>query len=76
LVAGWRKAGKAASPKAPQKIAPRHAVVLVTRPAEKMAEEQRQLLDRIVGQCPEGSDLGRMALTFSNALMASESVTV
>jgi transposase len=73
LVAGWRKSGKAASSKAPRRIAPRHAAILVTRPAEKMTEEQRQLLDRISGQCPEVSDLRRMALAFRDALMANES---
>ena len=34
FVAGWRKTGKAASPKAPERIAPKHAAILVTRPAE------------------------------------------
>lgn len=45
FVAGWRKAGKAASPSSSQRIAPRHAAILVTRPAEKMTDEQQQLLD-------------------------------
>jgi len=64
FVAGWRKRRKAASPKAPHRIAPRHAAILVTRPTEKMTEEQRRLLDAIMGQCPEVSDLRRMALAF------------
>jgi transposase len=73
FVAGWRKTGQATSPRSPQRIAPRHAAILVTRPAEKMTGEQRQLLDRIVGQCPEVFDLRQIALTFREALMADES---
>jgi transposase len=73
FVAGWRKPGKTASSKAPQRIAPRHAAILVTRPAEKMTEDQRRLLEDIMGQCPEVSDLRRMALAFREALMGNES---
>jgi transposase len=73
FVAGWRKTGKAVSPKSPQRIAPKHAAILVTRPANKMTEEQRRLLDRIVGQCPEVFDLRQLALSFREALMADES---
>jgi transposase len=73
FVAGWRKTGKAATPNAPERIAPKHAAILVTRPAEKMTDEQQQLFDRITVQCPEAFDLRRLALDFRAALTADDS---
>jgi len=48
FVAAWRIMGNVTAPNAPDKVAPRHAAILVTRPAEKMTDEQRHLLTRIV----------------------------
>ena len=73
FVAGWRKTGKAASPKAPERISPKHAAILVTRPADQMKDEQQQLLDRIAMQCPDVIDLRRIALGFRAALTADDS---
>ncbi len=73
FVSGWRKTGKAASRKAPERIAPRHAAILVTRPADKMSEEQQQLFDRITIQCPDVIALRKLALDFRDALTAAES---
>lgn len=67
-VAGWRATGKAASSKAPERISPKHAAILVTRPADQMKEEQQQLFDRLAIQCPEIVDLRRIALSFRTAL--------
>jgi len=53
--------------------APKHAAILVTRPAEKMTDEQQQLFDRITAQCPEVSDLRQLALGFRAALTADDS---
>ncbi len=42
FVSGWRtNTGKPPSPKAPERVAPRHAAILVTRPADKLSDEQR-----------------------------------
>ncbi len=73
FVAGWRKTGKAASPKAPQRIAPKHAAILVTRPADQMKDEQQQLFDRIAMQCPDVIHLRKTALGFRAALTADDS---
>jgi transposase len=73
FVSGWRITGKPATAKAPERIAPRHAAILVTRPAEKMSDEQRQLFERIACQCPEVIGLRRLALDFRDALKADES---
>jgi transposase len=73
FVAGWRKTGKATSPDAPQRISPKHAALLVTRPADKINDEQQQLLDRIQTQCPEIVDLRNISLGFRAALVADDS---
>lgn len=74
LVSGWRKTGKATRPKASERIAPRHAAILVTRPAEKMSDEQQQLFDRITIPCPEVIALRKLALDFREAMKADDSI--
>src|ERR1051325_11075352 len=44
LVAGWRKTGKSAAPKAPERISPKHAAILVTRAADQMTEAQQTIV--------------------------------
>lgn len=73
FVSGWRTTRKPTSPKVPERIAPRHAAILVTRSADKMSEDQRQLFERIVNQCPEVLVLRKLALNFRDALKADES---
>jgi transposase len=73
FVAGWRKIGKVASPKAPERVSPKHAAILVTRPEDQMTDEQQQLFDRITIQCPEVINLRLIALRFRAALTAEES---
>jgi transposase len=74
FVADWRKTGRAARPKSPERISPKHAAILVTRAADRMTDEQQQLLNRITDQCPEVSDLRRIALAFRAALTADKSI--
>jgi transposase len=73
FVADWRKTGQATSTKAAKKISPRHAAILVTRPADQLKHEQQQLLDRIALQCPEIIALRKLALGFRAALAAADS---
>ncbi len=73
FVADWRRSGKATKRKASERIAPRHAAILVTRPADKITDEQQKLFDRITTQCPEVIDLRRIALSFRAALKADDS---
>jgi transposase len=72
FVSGWRKTGKPTAPKAPQRIAPKHAAILATRTADQMTEEQRMLFDRIAVQCPDAIPLRNFALHFQQALSSSE----
>jgi transposase len=73
LVADWRKTSIAARPKAPERISPQHAAILVTRPLDQMKDEQQRLFDRIATQCPEVVDLRQIALAFRAGLKAGES---
>jgi len=70
LVSGWRSSGKPISAKAPERIAPKHAAILVTRAADKITVQQQELLDRIMVQCPDVYDLRNIALAFRAALKA------
>jgi transposase len=72
LVAGWRKT-KSVQPNLPERIAPKQAALLVTRPAEQLTEEQQQLLDRLALSCPEILPLRQVALEFRTALQADNS---
>ena len=70
MLAGWRTSGKPTSAKAPERIAPKHAAILVTRAADKMTTQQQELLDRIMVQCPDVYDLRNIAIAFHAALKA------
>jgi transposase len=72
LVASWRKNGKSSSPKAPERISPKHAAILVTRAADQMTEAQQRLFDRISAQCPDVIDLRQTALAFRGALTGGD----
>jgi transposase len=73
LVAGWRNTRKAASPKAPERISPKHAAILVTRPPDQLTDDQAHLLERIAAQCPDVVNLRRIALSFRGALTGENS---
>jgi transposase len=73
FVADWRKRGKATSTKAAQRISPRHAALLVTRPADQIKDEQQQLLDRLAVQCPAIIELRKLSLGFRAALVTDDS---
>ena len=70
FVADWRSKGPSKRSPSPEKIAPKHAAILVTRAADKMTTEQQTLLERIMLQCPDVYDLRNIALAFRSALKA------
>jgi transposase len=74
FVADWRTTGRTARPNAPERISPKHAAILVTRAADQMTDEQKQLFARITNQCPEVGDLRRIALAFRTAITAENSI--
>jgi hypothetical protein len=62
FVSSWRPTGKPKSPRAPQRIAPKHAAMLGTCPADQMTNDQQQLFDRIRTCCPDALLLRSLAL--------------
>ena len=72
LLAGWRKTGTV-KPNVSDRIAPKHAAILVTRPAAQMTEEQQQLLERLAVECPDVIPLRKVALDFRTALQGDNS---
>lgn len=71
-VSRWRKPGNPTAPEAPQRIAPKHAAILVTRPADRMSTEQQALFDRITNECPDVVTLRKISLAFREALTSQE----
>ena len=72
LVAKWRKTDKATFTKAAERISPRHAAILVTRPADQITDQQQQLLERLARQCPAIIDLRKIALSFRAVLATAD----
>jgi transposase len=70
FVAEWRSPSQSTRTRAPERIAPKHAAILVTRAADQTTSEHQQLLDRLTVQCPEVYDLRNIALGFRAALKA------
>ena len=58
------------------RITPKHAAILVTRPIEKMTDEQQQLFDRILAQCPDVQALRQVSVAFRAALTADNSAQI
>jgi transposase len=73
FVSGWRNSRKSAQPQAPQRIAPKHAAILVTRKPEQLSTSQQFLLDRLAVECPDSTRLRRMSLDFREALTSGDS---
>jgi transposase len=72
LVAAWRKTGPVRA-SAPERIAPKQAALLLTRPADQLTDEQQQLLDRLAIPCPVILPLRPVALEFRAALQDDNS---
>ena len=68
-LAGWRNTGRPSGKlNRPERIAPRHAAILVTRPRDQITGEQQTLLDRLTIVCPDIIRLRDLALAFRDAL--------
>lgn len=74
FVSGWRKSGKPVMPHLAQRVAPRHATILVTRPPDQLSPSQQRLLDRLAIECPDAVRIRRMSLDFREALSCGDSL--
>ena len=69
FVATWRPTGRQpVKPGMPERVAPKHAAILTARAPDKISEEQQNLLDRLMINCPDIIRLRCLALSFSDAL--------
>ena len=77
FVAGWRPSGKPSQKlKTPERVAPKHAAILASRPPDQMTEEQQTLLDRLIGACPDIIRIRDLALGFREALKNQDSAVL
>ena len=72
FMSAWRATGNSKIPTAPERIAPKHAAILATRPTDQMTGEQQKLFDRIIANCPDALVLRGYALEFREALASCE----
>lgn len=72
FVSVWRATGNSKVPTGPERIAPKHAAILATRPTDQMTGEQQNLFDRISANCPDALVLRGYALEFREALASCE----
>jgi transposase len=71
-VTRWRKALPPVSKLGTQKISPKQAAMLVTRPAARLTAEQQALLDRLSTQCPALLRLREFSAEFRAVFQKSE----
>lgn len=71
-VSQWRATGRPFRDGRPERVAPKHAAILVTRPAERLSEEQRRTADQLVAQCPAIGLMRALAHDFRLALLGKE----
>jgi transposase len=77
FVSGWRKTGRQlAKTNAPERIAPKHAAILVARAPDSITKEQQSLLDRLTINCPDLIRLRRIAMAFREALAGDDGVVL
>lgn len=74
FVSGWRKSGRAMMPQVAQRIAPRHAAILVTRTPDQLGSSHQLLLDRLAVECPDFMRIRRMSLDFREVLTSGDSL--
>jgi transposase len=72
-VGHWRKTGKAERRAASNKIAPKHAAILACKPDDKLSDEQRCLLSRLVTNCPTLALIRVLTQDFREALFGGDS---
>jgi transposase len=73
FVSGWRKSGKPVKPHVAQRIAPKHATILVTRTPDQLGSSQQLLLERLAIECPDSIRIRRISLDFREALTSGDS---
>ncbi|MBY0502708.1 MAG: ISL3 family transposase [Bryobacteraceae bacterium] len=73
FVSGWRRSGRPSGPDAALRIAPKHAAILVTKPADQLTSSQQALLDRLAVECPDSVRIRAVSSEFREVLFSGES---
>jgi len=77
FVSGWRKTGRRLrKTNTPERIAPKHAAILVARALDSITKEQQLLLDRLSVNCPDLIRLRGIAMAFREALASDDGVVL
>jgi transposase len=77
FVSGWRKTGRRlAKTHVAERIAPRHAAILVARAPDSITKEQQSLLDRLTINCPDLIRLRVIATAFREALAGHDGMVL
>ncbi len=71
-VAGWRNPAQAFPTARPQKITPKQAAILGTKPAAQLTAEQQLLLDQLSAKCPDLLGLRKLVGDFREVLRCGE----
>src|SRR4051794_13104324 len=76
FVSQWRPAGRPTRGHRIERVAPKHAAILVTRPAERLSDEQRRTCDQLITQCPAAGLMRALAQDFREALLGKDETTM
>jgi hypothetical protein len=66
--------GKASEPYVAQRIAPKHAAILVTKLTDQLSSSQKLRFDGIAAQCPDSIRIRKMNLDFCEVLTSGDSL--
>jgi hypothetical protein len=72
-MATWRNSTPAVPAVRPQKITPKHAAILITKPLGQLTVEQQMLLDQLSAQCPDLLRLRERSAEFREVFQRGES---
>ena len=72
FVSQWRATGRPSRDHRPERVAPKHAAILVTKPAERLSDEQRRTRDQLITQCPAAGLMRALAQDFRQVLLGKD----
>jgi len=75
-VSRWRTTGKPSGGNRPQRIAPKQAAILVTKPPDRLTENQRRDCEQLVIHCPITGLMRALAQDFRSVLLGKDDVAM
>jgi transposase len=71
-ISRWRVTGTSERADRPQRIAPKHAAILVTKPPERLSDEQRRSCEQLITHCPATGLMRALAQDFRQVLLSKD----